>query len=79
MDVPDTVETFMGKLVHEVLEKLYKDLQFHKMNSKEELLMMFEKIWKEKWSDSIVSPPFLMRISKEAEWLNLWQHLEAYI
>ena len=54
IDVPDTVETFMGKLVHEVLEKLYKDLQFQKMNSKEELLVMFEKIWKEKWSDSIV-------------------------
>ncbi|MEK6867974.1 MAG: PD-(D/E)XK nuclease family protein [Nanoarchaeota archaeon] len=54
VDIPDTVETFMGKLVHKVLEKLYKDLQFQKMNSKEELLVMFEKIWKEQWSDSIV-------------------------
>mgnify|MGYP001609271620 FL=1 len=26
VDIPDTVETFMGKLVHKVLEKLYKDL-----------------------------------------------------
>ncbi len=54
VDIPDTVETFMGKRVHETLEKLYKDLQYHKMNSKEELLVFFEKIWAENWDDSVL-------------------------
>ncbi|MFH1711202.1 MAG: PD-(D/E)XK nuclease family protein [Nanoarchaeota archaeon] len=34
----ETIEVFLGKRVHETLEKLYKDLQFEKLNSKEELL-----------------------------------------
>ena len=42
----ETVEIFLGKRVHETLEKLYKDLQFEKLNSKEELIKYFEKIGK---------------------------------
>lgn len=37
-DVPNTVEAFMGSRVHEVLEKLYKDLRYKKLNSLEKLL-----------------------------------------
>lgn len=54
VDVPDTIETFMGKLVHETLEKLYKDLNYQKLNSKEELLQLFEERWKEEWDDKII-------------------------
>ncbi|MAG20116.1 hypothetical protein CL618_01655 [archaeon] len=28
----ESIEAFMGKLVHETLEKLYKDLKFQKLN-----------------------------------------------
>ncbi|MDP3640229.1 MAG: PD-(D/E)XK nuclease family protein [Nanoarchaeota archaeon] len=54
VDVPDTVETFMGKLVHETLEKLHKDLKYQKRNSKEELLSFFENLWNEQWTDNVL-------------------------
>ena len=54
VDIPDTVETFMGKLVHETLEKLYKDLKYHKLNSKEELLAFFEEKWSTNWKETII-------------------------
>ena len=54
VEVPDTIETYMGRLVHEVMEKLYKDLQYQKKNTKKELLDYFEKLWSGKWSDKIV-------------------------
>lgn len=50
----ESVETFMGKRVHEALEKLYKDLQFHKVDSKEDLLQSFDQLWKEHWHDKVV-------------------------
>ena len=49
----ESIEIFMGKRVHEALEKLYNDLKFQKLNTKEELLQFFEKIWGENWHDKI--------------------------
>lgn len=49
----ESIEAFMGKCVHEALEKLYKDLKFQKLNTKEELLHFFETIWNEKWHDKV--------------------------
>ena len=49
----ESIEIFMGKRVHETLEKLYNDLKFQKLNTKEELLQFFEKIWGENWHDKI--------------------------
>ena len=54
VDVPTTVEAFMGDLVHRTLEKLYKDLKFEKLNSKEDLLKFFNDLWKKEWSDDIL-------------------------
>ena len=54
VDISDTVETFMGKLVHEALEKLYKDLKYQKHNSKEDLLVFFEENWDKNWKDTII-------------------------
>ncbi|RME30711.1 PD-(D/E)XK nuclease family protein, partial [Candidatus Woesearchaeota archaeon] len=45
----DTVETFLGSLVHEALEKLYKDLQFEKRLSLEDLLAWFRREWAKRW------------------------------
>ena len=50
----ESIEVFMGKLVHETLEKLYKDLQFEKVNSKEELIAHFEANWDSKLHDKII-------------------------
>ena len=51
VDVPTTIEAFTGALVHKALEKLYKDLQFQKLNTKEELLTFFENEWEKTWDD----------------------------
>ena len=50
----ETIEIFLGKLVHETLEKLYKDLQFEKVNAKEELLAYFDANWNSSWHDKVV-------------------------
>ena len=50
----DTVETFMGSLVHETLEKLYKDLKFQKENSLEDLLNYLDEKWEKEWNDNII-------------------------
>ena len=50
----ETVERFLGSLVHSVLEKLYKDLLNGKENSLEELLEYFEQEWERTWSPGIV-------------------------
>lgn len=53
-EIPATVETFMGSLVHAALEKLYKDLQFQKVNTKQDLLDFYDKRWGETWDDNIL-------------------------
>ncbi len=54
VDIPTTVEAFMGGLVHKALEKLYKDLSFQKINSKESLLKFYNDLWKREWTDDIL-------------------------
>jgi len=53
-EVEQSIEAFMGSRVHETLEKLYRDLQYEKVNSLEELLEFFRSEWKDNWDDSIV-------------------------
>jgi len=43
------VEAFMGKRVHETLEKLYKDLKFTKKMSLDETLAWYEREWEKTW------------------------------
>jgi len=50
----DTVEKHLGKMAHDTLEKLYKDLLMGKMNSKDELLSYYEKLWERNWHDKIM-------------------------
>ena len=49
----ESVEAFLGKRVHETLEKLYKDAQFGKVDGLEALSEYYEKIWKENWSEEV--------------------------
>lgn len=48
------VEAFMGSMVHDTLEKLYKDLRFQKENSVEDLLEHYRSIWRKNWNDEII-------------------------
>src|SRR3954470_12037848 len=43
------VEAFVGKRVHETLEKLYRDLKLTKLNSLEDLLAFYEAAWEKNW------------------------------
>lgn len=50
----DTAETFLGSLVHEALERLYRDLQYEKLLTLDELVGHFNAEWGKKWNDKIV-------------------------
>ena len=54
VEAEDTIETFLGSRVHEALEKLYRDKQYEKRMSLDELLSYFNRIWDEKWKDSVI-------------------------
>jgi len=54
VDVPTTIEAFMGSLVHETLEKLYKDKKFKKRVSKAMLLKFYKDLWIKEYSDDIL-------------------------
>jgi len=54
VDVPTAIEAFMGDLVHQTLEKLYKDKKFNKRVSKAMLLKFYKDLWEKEYSDDIL-------------------------
>lgn len=53
-EAEEGVEAFLGKKVHEALEKLYSDLKFEKVNTLKELLAFFKEEWKKNWNENII-------------------------
>ena len=53
-DRAQSVEAFMGSRVHEALEKHYKELQNSKVNSVDDLVEFYNKIWADQWTDDIL-------------------------
>jgi putative RecB family exonuclease len=53
-DIEESVESFLGKRVHDALEKLYKDLKFQKTNTLSELLHFYNDEWKKNWNENIL-------------------------
>jgi putative RecB family exonuclease len=49
-----TIEAFLGSRVHEVLEKLYSDLRYKKLNTLQELLDYYKQRWKDTWTEDII-------------------------
>jgi len=47
------IEGFLGSMVHKALEKLYTDLKFTKLDSLEEILEYYEKVWEENFDLTI--------------------------
>ncbi len=47
------VEAFVGKRVHETLEKLYRDLKLTKLNSLEDLMRFYESEWEKNWHSKV--------------------------
>jgi putative RecB family exonuclease len=50
----ESIEAFVGTMVHGAMEKLYRDVNFGKVPPLEELLRWFREEWKKKWKDSIL-------------------------
>jgi putative RecB family exonuclease len=63
IDVPNTIEAFMGGLVHETLEKLYKDKTVERTIPKDLLLKFYEDLWSKEYTDDIL-------IAKASQGLN---------
>jgi putative RecB family exonuclease len=47
------IEAFVGKRVHEAMEKLYRDLKLAKLNSLEDLLAFYESAWEKNWHGKV--------------------------
>ncbi len=48
-----TIEAFMGTLVHEILEKLYKDTMHGKTNSLVALIKKYNREWKKRFNEDV--------------------------
>ncbi len=48
------IEAFLGSRVHDVLEKLYKQLILTKMNTLEDLLAYFKDEWDRNWHSNVI-------------------------
>lgn len=53
-DIQETIEVFMGKRVHETLEKLYQDKKFKKLVSKATLLKFYKDNWEKEISPDVL-------------------------
>lgn len=53
-DIQETIEVFMGKRVHETLEKLYNDKKFKKLVSKATLLKFYNDNWDKEYTEDVL-------------------------
>lgn len=49
-----SVEAFMGSMVHETLEKLYENVKMQKIPSLKTMLAYYDAIWKKNWNENII-------------------------
>jgi len=53
-EVPTTIECFMGDMVHQTLEFLYKSKKFKKRVAKNILIKFYRDLWEKNYSDDIL-------------------------
>ena len=53
-EIEQSVEAFLGSMVHTCLEKLYRDLRFQKVITIEELLAFYNEQWEKNWNSAIL-------------------------
>ncbi len=54
VDVPTTIEAFMGDMVHQSLEDLYKRVKFKKRIAKASLIKFYRDLWEKHYSKDIL-------------------------
>lgn len=52
-EIENTIEAFMGDMVHQTLEKLYKDKKFLKKTTKASLIKFYRGLWDKEYSEDI--------------------------
>ena len=72
-EIEQTIEAFMGSMVHDALEKLYKDLRFQKMPAVDDIILYYNEQWEKNWNPAIL----IVRKGYTAE--NYKKMGEAYI
>ncbi len=50
----ESIEAFLGTMVHDTLKKCYDNIRITRLNSLDELLSYFDAIWQKNWHDLIV-------------------------
>jgi len=53
-EIEQSIEAFLGSMVHESLEKLYTDLKFQKLMKLNDVLDFYNDLWQKNWNDAIV-------------------------
>ena len=53
-ETPTTIEAFMGDMVHQALEDLYKRKKFRQRVAKESLVKFYRDLWKKNYSYDIL-------------------------
>ena len=51
----DSVEAFLGGIVHEALKKCYDHVKLARLDTLAELLVCYDNLWQQNWHDGIVS------------------------
>lgn len=51
-ETEETIEAFLGKRVHESLEKLYHDMRLERLRSLEEILEFYNSRWDKNWDEN---------------------------
>jgi putative RecB family exonuclease len=54
VEAEDTIETYLGSMMHEALEKLYRVKRFEKLMILAERPAYYNKLWEENWKDSVL-------------------------
>ena len=54
VDIPTTIEAFMGDIVHQALERLYKDKKYQRKISKSNLIKDYRERWDHDYSNDIL-------------------------
>jgi len=76
VDVPTTIEAFMGDMVHQTLEHLYKLKKFNKRVALNVLIKFYRDLWDKNYSDDIL----IVKAEKEKLTANNYKKMgEKYI
>jgi len=51
----ESIEAFLGGIVHEALKKCYDHVRLTRLATLDELLDSYDNLWRQNWHDGIVS------------------------